>query len=332
MNSFFLCFCQEMSMRAVCHKGFRIKFPLKTFAARLNPARAVAEIFRFTKCCDIAKSCHNVTALNQLNHFYFPETSTTYRLHFERVHRNARSQKYIMPNAKELYIQAREDAGIIDNARNQAAWQDIVDNNPAELNIWLAKATQGAAPTGPLWASQALARIAAAWKAQKFNSSPNINLVWPYGGRDVYIKGTWTNWQPIRMVYNGSVHTYPLFYSFGVKYIYCFILDGKVCHNGLSAAEPNVYGGYNNYYYGLQLMGSPARDSQFYDISNNSRLVVSIEGGDNSSSGSDNSSAQAYHGSTPHGSDSDPLASINPPDVSLKYYLQFLGVIEQYDK
>lgn len=47
-----------------------------------------------------------------------------------------------MPNAKELYIQVRVDAGITDNARNQSAWQDIVDNHPAELNVWLAKATQ----------------------------------------------------------------------------------------------------------------------------------------------------------------------------------------------
>ncbi|PRP75678.1 hypothetical protein PROFUN_15386 [Planoprotostelium fungivorum] len=54
---------------------------------------------------------------------------------------------------------------------------------------------------------------------------------------------------------------------------------------------------------------------QFYNISNNSRLVISIAGGNNSSLESNNSSAQAYH--TPHASDSDTLASINPPDVSL---------------
>ncbi|PRP75458.1 hypothetical protein PROFUN_15743 [Planoprotostelium fungivorum] len=125
---------------------------------------------------------------------------------------------------------------------------------------------------------------------------------------------------------------------------------------------------------GPKLVGNPARDGalnqsseQFTYISNNSRLIVSIERGNNlrldvsiergnnlrlvvsieggnnlrlvisiergnNSSSSNNSSAQAYHGSTPHGSDSDPLASINPPDVSLKYYLRFLGVIEQYDE
>ncbi|PRP76669.1 hypothetical protein PROFUN_14905 [Planoprotostelium fungivorum] len=187
-------------------------------------------------------------------------------------------------------IQQHRNNGYDITFRGKAAFRILNDTtvDDATIDVWYAVAQANTNADweglrdaivppglyGALWASQALARIAAAWKAQKFNSSPNINLVWPYGGRDVYIKGTWTNWQPIRMVYNGSVHTYPLFYSFGVKYIYCFILDGKVCHNGLSAAEPNVYGGYNNYYYGPQLMGSPARDSalnqsstQFYNIS-----------------------------------------------------------------
>ncbi|PRP73255.1 hypothetical protein PROFUN_14830 [Planoprotostelium fungivorum] len=58
---------------------------------------------------------------------------------------------------------------------------------------------------------------------------------------------------------------------------------------------------------------------QYYNISNNLRLVASIEGGNNASSESNDSSAQAYHGSTPHGSDSDPLASINPPCSNKKH-------------
>ncbi|PRP78730.1 hypothetical protein PROFUN_13308 [Planoprotostelium fungivorum] len=195
------------------------------------------------------------------------------------------------------------------------ARQDIVDHS-AELNIRHAKPTQTALA--------GLYGFTGASCSGWYSASPCIDLIWPYGGRDVCIKGTWTNWQPIRMVYNGSVYTYPLFYSFGVKYIYCFIVDGKVCHDGLTAAEPNVYGGYDNFYYGPQLVGNHARDGaldqsseQFYDISNNLRLV---------------------HITGPPLMDLTQIHQL--PSTLLmsvlgklaEYYLRFLGVIEQYDK
>jgi len=76
-----------------------------------------------------------------------------------------------------------------------------------------------------------------------------IEFIWPYGGKEVYVAGTFNDWNKIKMF----PQTYPPnLYSVKVdllpgKYEYKFVVDGVWCYDSMKPLVNDTFNGKNNY-------------------------------------------------------------------------------------